>query len=330
MVYPRTPVRHAESARFGEVGSSSVSPEGNLGQTALAYVAAGLAVFPVRPRSKRPMAGCPACRSTRCTGPQVCGHDLCHGHLDATRDPARIAAWWSRWPAANIGVSTGASGLAVVDLDGPAGVAQWRELTGVRATARTLTARTPSGGAHLVYAARGDRPLRCSTKELAADIDTRGVGGYIVAPPSVRRDGVYRWADDVVELDALPPIPAWVLDALAPTPPPPPTRRGPVHYGQARAGQTTVTGRQAAYVRRALAGEAQRVRDTPEGGRNDALYVASLKLGKRVGAGLVDADTVRGVLAEAAEAAGLDAREAERTITSGLTAGMSHPQGVPA
>ena len=59
-----------------------------LGQAAAALAADGYSVFPLAVR------GC----------------------LDATRD----AAWWQRWPHANIGVSTGLEhGLYVIDVDSP-------------------------------------------------------------------------------------------------------------------------------------------------------------------------------------------------------------------
>src|SRR5262249_45828999 len=59
----------------------------------------GFHLFPLAPRSKAPTRGG-------------------HGALDATRDAARIRAWWGERPDANIGLATGpASGLYVVDID---------------------------------------------------------------------------------------------------------------------------------------------------------------------------------------------------------------------
>jgi hypothetical protein len=41
---------------------------------------------------------------------------------EASTDPETLAAWWRRWPWANIGIATGApSGIIVVDVDRPAG-----------------------------------------------------------------------------------------------------------------------------------------------------------------------------------------------------------------
>jgi hypothetical protein len=53
---------------------------------------------------------------------------------------------------------------------------------------------------------------------------------------------------------------------------------------------------------------------------------AAFSLGQIVGAGLLDADTVSDQLGAAAMGAGLGAREATRTIRSGLRAGMRAPR----
>lgn len=66
---------------------------------ALYYAGRGLAVFPLRPRDKRPATenGCKA----------------------ATTNEQQIADWWDRYPDCNIGIATGSlsGGLVVIDLD---------------------------------------------------------------------------------------------------------------------------------------------------------------------------------------------------------------------
>src|SRR5947207_3382883 len=69
----------------------------------------------------RPGIGC-ACGRPDCSKPGK--HPLTrHGLHDASTEAAAIRHWWTRWPRANLGIRTGAaSGLLVVDVDGPAGV----------------------------------------------------------------------------------------------------------------------------------------------------------------------------------------------------------------
>ncbi len=101
-----------------------------------------------------------------------------HGFEDATTNPARITAWWTRWPEANIGVPTGkASGVFVVDVDRLEALEELpRELP------ETLSVRTPSGGLHF-YLNHVDG-ITNRTGQLPAGIDIRGEGGYAIAPPS--------------------------------------------------------------------------------------------------------------------------------------------------
>jgi hypothetical protein len=128
------------------------------------YAVAGWPVFPCRPGSKTPAT--------------------VHGFGDATTDPGVIAAWWRRWPDANVAIATGAPGPDVLDVDtGPAGsgwdaFARLRE-AGLLAGARALV-RTRSGGMHVYY--RGTRQACGSLKR--HHIDFRSAGGYVIAPPS--------------------------------------------------------------------------------------------------------------------------------------------------
>ena len=131
--------------------------------------AEGLPVFPSVPGGKRPLVE--------------------HGFHEATADADQVAAWWQRWPAANIGIPTGAaSGVEVVDVDVhtagtgfPAFRAAHRE---GHAAGWAALVRTPSGGLHAYYPADPGRP-QPSWQAARAHVDFRGAGGYVIAPPSV-------------------------------------------------------------------------------------------------------------------------------------------------
>ncbi|HEX2528685.1 MAG TPA: hypothetical protein VHL31_20620 [Geminicoccus sp.] len=62
------------------------------------------------------------------------------------------------------------------------------------------------------------------------------------------------------------------------------------------------------------------------GGRNQALHLAAVRLGRLVGAGLLDRATVAALLERTAAEIGLHVREARPTINSGLKFGLAHPR----
>jgi hypothetical protein len=159
---------------------------------ALALRQRGLSVFPLQPRGKMPRVPW--------TPYQL-----------ALPTEEEIHTWWRDCSDANIGIVTGAvSGLVVVDLDGPAGQAAFAERCGgvLPDTPMVRTGR----GLHLYFAHPGGRVP--NSVRVLPQVDVRGDGGMVVAPPSVHSSGaVYEW---VASLDTpLAPLPGWVLTATA-------------------------------------------------------------------------------------------------------------------
>lgn len=141
---------------------------------ALWYAENGLPVFPLQPGTKIPMRGSRGCK-------------------DATTDADRIRAWWEATPEANIGLATGHL-VDVVDIDGAVGqksrTQHWEdafERIEGDMVAKVLTPRP--GGMHLYVPATGDG----NKAGLYPGIDYRGMGGYVVAPPSRTEQGSYRF-----------------------------------------------------------------------------------------------------------------------------------------
>lgn len=87
-------------------------------------------------------------------------------------------------------------------------------------------------------------------------------------------------------------------------------------------------GRLSAYAAKALAEEVSTLLGTQPGGRNHALNVAAFSLGQLVAAGHLDEGEVTEQLRDAALAIGLTESETEKTLRSGLEAGMSQPREV--
>lgn len=146
-----------------------------LPQAAALYAHSGVAVFPCIAGTKRPATE--------------------NGLHDATTDPDRVARWWDRLPASNIGLRTG-EGIDVLDIDyHPTGDGFTRLrslLENGFAGSWTHAVRTPSGGLHLYYPSDPGREQR-SWSRPREHIDFRGAGGYIITPPSrIDTDGGVR------------------------------------------------------------------------------------------------------------------------------------------
>ncbi|WOF21933.1 bifunctional DNA primase/polymerase [Microbacterium betulae] len=223
------------------------------------------------------------------------------GFRMATTNARQVAAWWRRWPSANIGVPTGTtSGVDVVDVDRKPGgdgfVAFERARRAGLLPGWLGVVRSASGGAHFYLPADPDRPQR-SWQAAKAHVDFRGDGGYIIVPPSVIVVGEHRKGYELIApaTGKIAPVDAAALrDFLDPRPEPAVHRvSGPIRSGDAQ--------RLAAWV-------AMRA----EGERNRGLFWASCRLAE---AGLSLPEMVD-VLAPAGERAGLPPREVETTIRS--------------
>jgi len=171
---------------------------------ALDLAARGLPVFPLHD----PTSGRCSCGRADCGSPGKHPRTP-HGVKDASTDPERVRAWWKSWPTANIGVST--EHLLVLDRDDRHGGVETlaRHVAEHGSLPETPEVRT-GGGGHFYFAApRGG--VRCSAGALGAGLDVRGVGGYVVAPPSLHSSGeCYAWVVTHDECD-LAPAPAWLL-----------------------------------------------------------------------------------------------------------------------
>jgi len=141
---------------------------------ALWYASNGLPVFPLRPGEKIPHRGS-------------------RGVKDATTDPAQLRSWWAANPASNIGLATGHR-LDVIDFDGLTAHLSWTETFGPdwdSAEVQVLaTVSTPRAGGLHVYVPTNDAGNRAG---ICPGVDYRGIGGYVVAPPSSTPQGSYEF-----------------------------------------------------------------------------------------------------------------------------------------
>lgn len=170
--------------------------KGSLGAAALYYASLGWAVFPLVPCDKVPLIG------------KKQGGNGLH---DATTELEQITTWWTKTPDANVGLVTGdKSGLVVVDVDGENGEAALAHYGELPATVESRTGK----GRHLLFSGTN---IRNSAGKLGAQLDVRGEGGYIVAPPSIHPNGSrYQWASGKHPGRlALAPLPDVIAERLA-------------------------------------------------------------------------------------------------------------------
>lgn len=140
-----------------------------------------------------------------------------HGFKDATRKPESINAWWGGRPDALIGVATGPeSGIFVIDIDDVTILSKNERLA---ALVRIKTPQSKTGkGLHIVFkwvpALESIKTTKVGVNGLL--IDSRGKGGYIIAPPSLHPSGVrYQWVEGLSPADVEPAEPPkLVIDML--------------------------------------------------------------------------------------------------------------------
>jgi len=176
-------VHKLDDLEFKMDAATDESADTALHNAAMTYAQWGWRVFPLAKQSKVPAI------------PKTKGGN---GVLDATNDVQRICRWWSAHPGHNIGLATGYL-FDVIDVDpdkgGAASIAKLLAehripiVHAIVATAGCDQPRRPSG-MHLYVRATG----RGNYAGVLPGIDFRGLGGYVVAPPSTLGSRVRSWS----------------------------------------------------------------------------------------------------------------------------------------
>ena len=266
----------------------------------------------------------------------------------ATVDPDVIRRTWARAPF-NVGVACGPSGLVAVDLDVPhdgqelpedvhaLGVVDGETMlahlaaqAGVKLEP-TMTVRTGRGGLHRVHRAPIGAEVRNSAGTVAPCVDVRAAGGYVVGIGSVVDGGTYRLES------AAPPaaLPDWLLGLIRSAAESRARQAGDGRRVVERLRSASRDGsREQRWARGVLASEcADLAAMAPQSGRNQRLNLAAYRAGQLVGAGLLDLGEAEEALLSTARACGVGsssarpyAREVDKTVASGLRAGVARPR----
>ena len=203
---------------------------------ALALGEMGLYVFPSNPKTKRPIV----------VSWQYADHDLTDeqkskAKLDfeskfhfppagygSTKDAKEIRRFWNLFPDSVASISTGPSGLVVIDQDygwnkdrtkfrrGPEKFAKWVKDHEIDIGENVFKVTTQSGGVHLYYRAVEQRITTAAGTLSSLDCDVRGIGGQTIAPGVIRPDGkTYKIeTGDLSNLLDTPPIPSTIAKAI--------------------------------------------------------------------------------------------------------------------
>ena len=258
-----------------------------------------------------------SCKNTDCGNSRGKHPRNANGLTGASTDADTINRWWIKWPDANVGLLTGVV-FDVLDIDAPEGGQRLGEMAvDIGLDPETCWLDGPMSitgkGSHLLYAASGHR----NSSGLIKNVDWRGDGGYIVAPPSVHFSGHrYAWHPNCGPDAPLGPAPAFVLDLIV-------KKKGGITSTSTSRFNTPApyTG-----TKWSPAGIIGTVALAGEGQRNDKVHWAAWRIGLDVyehkatqAEGLAALEHV----ATVGESIGLGAREVDAAITSGYKAGLA-------
>lgn len=279
---------------------------------AMRYAGLGIAVFPLRPKTKQPYG-----RTTGFKGASA-DDDLARRRwsgqgalplmpIEKLREkyPKKPDAWLLRpvlaTPSANVAIATGApAGFWVLDEDGAEASAWLAEREAEHGplpdTVEQLTAR----GRHRCFAwndAAAAADISNRSRLVGAPLDVRGEGGYIVAAPSIHpgdeKKGVppgfvYRWRPGHAPWEiGFAPAPEWLIALVKPVEAPAPVVATP---------HVRVEGRASAYGEAALDRAVATIQSAQVGSRDSTLYSASCSIGRLVAGGEIDAAYAQGAL----------------------------------
>lgn len=319
-------------------------------EAALGYAAKGWPVFPCRASdsAERDNDGVPLYAAK---SPLVKG-----GLKAASCDAGQIRTWWARWPDALIGLPLGgATGVFALDFDPREEVdpdtGELTEFTLAQLKAdtealigcelpSTVGQRTPSGGVHIFFRQPAEGPPIRNRGCLPLHVDVRGEGGYVIVAPSIvlashkGKTGPYRWLR--ADLDHVPAdAPQALIDVLrAPkgsrvldgkVVPPERGRAGVKRDLTTADASELVEDAVRKYALAALEAEIRALAAARQGNRNNQINASAFALGQLVGAGALSASVARASLQDVV-AAWPDAAKSEKTIESGLAAGIAQPR----
>lgn len=225
-----------------------------------------------------------------------------NGYKDATDELDKVTSYWEQFPNANIISPTDAdNGFFVVDLDvrpEKDGIVALEHLQAIHGPLPlTVEVVTGSGGRHLYFRHPTDGdPIRNRTACPAAGIDIRGIGGYVIAPPSSHASGqqyAWRTGHALGEIE-IATAPDWLLnairaqDARSISPPADLTELDAWRHSS----QLNISDR-AAWAERQLQDACAQIRSAPVGTQEETLNKCAFTMGRHVAMHAIDETVVQ-------------------------------------
>ena len=276
----------------------------------------GFSVFPLQPRSKKPIGSWKSYQKAITSDRNCQGWD--HGGY-------------------NLAIATGrVSGCFVLDVDGAVGKQTLQRLIDTHgALPETIGVQTGKGF-HYYFAYPEDESIairnlasRSSDGGTLEGLDVRGDGGYVVAPPSVHENGsTYQWLRTPWEYK-LADAPDWLIAIVKQQPEDQSVKLRQTDRKLASdCVQLDFNDTEQAperYLEKALESELVKLQMAAEGSRNDALNLAAFRMGQLVSRGL-DESAAISRLTQVARGIGLEDTEIAATIQSGMESGRANPR----
>ncbi len=152
------------------------------GMAALEYARQGMAVFPLIPKSKKPLTA--------------------NGFHDATTNAQQIEQWWQANPTANIGGVPASCGLIALDVDSPSCWSLAQSLGLLSEPTHRVTTGLSQPGAETVHL-YFRHPAPEKDTQIGGTIIVRGSRGYVVLPPSIHPVTGMAYVTDTTLADAV-------------------------------------------------------------------------------------------------------------------------------
>jgi hypothetical protein len=252
-----------------------------------------------------------------------------NGLKDATLDANVIKTWWAKWPSANVGLCTGTE-IDVIDVDGA--IAEYNQLTrdnGIPEHVATVVTGRGEGGIHVYCTPGGNKTIPSGKHGLPEKIEVKGVGGYVVAPPSRHvSGGTYTYMKRIDgDIAGQIPLDQWLSKLEKPPAPVVPIRA--LHSTD-----NVSTANVQAYRDAVIRAACEAITTTSSGGRWMALAtVAVPKIARGIAGGLIERSVGLYALHNATAQSGLETDELARIpalVDIMLSQGINEPIYPPA